>query len=166
MFDFKIDIHELKNFEKILVKLHGGVAKAPEKAIGPTLDVAKVAVTNHIQKTYMIASNDIPDKIERWPFGDAVVIEPGMLGLEKFTGGTTAIVKKGGGGVIPGAFVRGGVIYHRTTRKRYPIRRLMTIGAPIMATQPGVGDAANKEIGTELDARMNRELSAAMEAAG
>jgi hypothetical protein len=73
-------------------------------------------------------------------------------------------VKVGGGGDLPGAFyIPSGGPYVRTSANRFPIQKLMTIGASIMASQPSVGPAVQKAMGdalaTQIDVNIKRVLA-------
>lgn len=74
-----------------------------------------------------------------------------------------AQVKRSGGGVIPGAFVPAGIkpigpFVRVAGAKRLPIKRLMTIGAAIMASQPSVGPEVQKQMTDTLAKRLDHEM--------
>lgn len=80
-------------------------------------------------------------------------------------------VKRGGGKDIPHGFTAAmpaGYLgpFVRKGKTRLPIKKLVTIGAPIMATQPGVGPAVNKEMGDTLAKRLDHELERVLTSAG
>jgi hypothetical protein len=101
-----------------------------------------------------------------------------MLPLSKFTvkpRGVTkrkrplfAQVKKGGGGTLGRAFntYGGGGPFSRTSETRLPIKRLMTIGAPIMASQPSVGPETIKKMSETLGKRIDHEMKRVLASAG
>ena len=120
--------------------------------------------------------------------GGSVTVAQGMLPLDKFKlrpkfnlaswyAGQTGVnitphvhrkrkakpifaqVKKGGGGTLRGGFyIPQGGPYVRRGSSRLPIKRLVTIGASIMAAQPSVGPAASKAMGDTLDKRLDHEI--------
>jgi hypothetical protein len=77
-----------------------------------------------------------------------------------------AQVKKSGGASLPNAFyIPAGGPFQRRGQSRLPIKRLLTIGASIMASQPNVGPAAGKAMGDALDKRIQHELKRVLESA-
>ncbi len=82
-----------------------------------------------------------------------------------------ATVRKGGGGNIPHGFTAAmpsGYLgpFTRKGKERLPIKKRQAIGAPIMATQPGVGPVVNREMGDTLAKRLDHELKRVLDSAG
>lgn len=171
-----INSAQLGKLQKALGQIKNGVPKALVPAINRALDSGKTTVKREIRKEYLIKASDIPIKrkgANRATLGGALVIEQGMLHLDKFlvSGGFKgrplfARVKKGGGGEIAHAFRWNLMSFERVGPPRLPIRRLLTIGAPIMASQPAVGPAVNKAMGDTLDKRIDHEIKRVLASAG
>ena len=173
-----IDASQLNKLQRALGHIKNGVPRALSSAINRALASGQTVVKREIRKDYLIKAKDIPTKIERATFGNlggTIIIRSGMLPLSKFkvTGGfgckrtLFAQVKKGGGGYIPRAFMTSfGGPFQRRGSSRLPIKRLMTIGAPIMASQPNVGPAANKAMGDTLAKRIDHEIIRVLNSAG
>jgi hypothetical protein len=177
-----INAQQLAKLQKSLATIKNGVPKALVPAINRALDSGKTTVKREIREEYVIKAKDIPIKkkgANRATLGGALVIQQGMLPLEKFElkGGVWrgkrssplyARVKVGGGGTIATGFRLAGFgkAYRREGPERYPIQRLMAIGAPIMASQPAVGPAVNKAMGDTLDKRIDHEIKRVLASAG
>jgi minor tail protein Z (GPZ) len=171
-----IDPRQLAKMERALRGIEKGVPKAMAPAINRALSSGQTVIKREIRKEYVIKAKDIPTKIKRASYGNLkgeIIIQSGMLGLNKFRtrGGLGrrplwAQVKVGGGGVIASGFWAGSGLYRRVGPPRLPIKRLMAIGAPIMASQPAVGPAANERMGEVLAKRMDHEMQRVLAGAG
>jgi hypothetical protein len=171
-----VDAKQLAKMERALRHIEKGVPKAMVPAINRALSSGQTVVKREIRKEYVIRAKDIPTKVHRANYGTLkgeIRIQQGMLGLDKFRtrGGLRrrplfAQVRVGGGGVIASGFWGGGKLFRRVGPPRLPIKRLMAIGAPIMASQPAVGPAANARMGEVLAKRMDHEMQRVLASAG
>ena len=172
----EINASQLRKAQKALGHIKNGVPKALVPAINRGLDAGKTVVKREIRKEYLIKAKDIPihkKGATRSRLGGALVVASGMLHLDKFlvSGGIKgrplfARVKVGGGGEIAHAFRWNLMSFERVGTPRLPIRRLLTIGAGIMASQPAVGPAANKAMGDTVDKRIDHEIKRVLASAG
>jgi hypothetical protein len=171
-----IEIHsgQMRKLEGKLLHIKNGVPKVLVPAINRALASGKTVVKREIREHYVIKAKDIPMTVQRATYGSlggSLKIQQGMLPLEKFKVRPRGVqrrkkkrpifaqVKKSGGGFIRHAFfIPSGGPYSRIGPSRFPIFRLATISAAIMATQPSVGPAANKKMGDTLDKRIDHEL--------
>lgn len=171
-----IEIHtgQMARLEGKLTRIKNGVPKVLVPAINRALASGKTVVKREIREDYTIKAKDIPATVQRASYGNltgSITISQGMLPLEKFNVRPRGVqrrkvkrpifaqVKKGGGGFIPHAFfIPSGGPYSRIGPERFPIYKLSTISAAIMATQPAVGPAVNKKMGDTLDKRIDHEL--------
>lgn len=170
-----------KQMEKLVTACAGireGVPKVLAPAINRTLDKGRTEVKRGIRKQYLIKYSDIPISIKGANAADLngqVILQDRMLFLNKFTVRPRGVqrrknkvavfaqVKRGGGGTMPGAFVPANVGYvgpfiRAHGAKRLPMHKLLTISAPIMATQAEVGPEVNKAMGDTLAKRIDHEL--------
>lgn len=182
MVALKIDTRQLAKLQRTVGHIKDGVPKALVPAINRALDKGKTTVKREIRKEYTIKSKDIPVAVHRANRGTlsgAVKIQQGMLPLDKFNVRPRGVqrrkvkrpifaqVKKGGGGIIQGAFyIPQGGPYSRIGPDRFPIYKLATIGAAIMASQPAVGPEVNKQMGDTLAKRIDHEIKRVMASAG
>jgi len=112
--------------------------------------------------------------------GGAVWIKQGMLGLEKFKHTPKnppkhprmvhAEVRIGKGGNIPHGFVQRMPnafvgIFTRVGKARLPIKRLLAIGASIMASQPHVRNKVISEMRSTFVRRMDYHMERLLKAA-
>jgi hypothetical protein len=164
--------------DKALAGVKNGVPKALTPAINRALEAGRTVVRRQIREVYEIKQKDIPTNIRKANYSSLkgqIEIRDGMLDLAKFKVQPSSVqkrknkrtiratVKKGGGGLIPHAFVaqmRGykGPFMRYKGVGRLPIHRLLAIGAPIMASQANVGPVANKKIGDVLAKRIDHEI--------
>jgi len=178
MVGITIDARQLKRLEKAARGIKDGVPKVLSPSINRALNRGRTVVRREIRKEYLIKQKDIPIVVHganKNRLRGQIVIKDGMLPLGKFKvtpRGVTrrrrqllkAQVKKAGsGGQLPHAFnatMQGytGPFMRYHGVGRLPIRRLITIGAPIMASQPNVGPAANKAIGDSLAKEIDRNM--------
>jgi hypothetical protein len=168
---------QIEKLQESLLGIERGVQKVLAPAINRALAKGRTTVKREIRKEYVIKAKDIPVAIKKAsgttnPNGD-VTVRDGMLDLVKFKtrggeGGRPlfAQVRKSGGRLIPGGFRAIRQLFIRRGKPRLPINKLLTIGAPIMASQPSVGPAVIKEMGDTLDKRIDHELKRVMTQAG
>jgi len=172
-----------------MLKLHealGHIAKGVPRALAPAinraLDKGRTTVKREIRKVYLIKAKDIPMRVRganSARLSGEIRIEQGMLSLDKFKISPRGVqkrknkrpiraqVKVSGGKIIRSAFMTaGGGPYMRRGADRFPIKRLLTIGASIMASQPTVGPAANKAMGDTLDKRIDHEIKRVLTTSG
>jgi Prophage minor tail protein Z (GPZ) len=177
-----IDAKQMKHLQKALADIKGGVPKAIVPAVNRALTSGQTAVRREIRKIYTIKQKDIPTKLHRARYASLeghIRIDQGMLGVDKFiykpkvrTSRRRELfvqIKKGGGGFVKRGFVTnrmGQVFQRRSAAPRLPIRKLIAIGAPIMASQPTVGPAANKVMGDTLAKRIDHEMKRVLASAG
>jgi hypothetical protein len=167
-----IDASQLNKLQKTLANIEKGVPKVLVPAINRALAKGRTELKREIRKSYLIKASDIPVRIERATYGalgGAVIVEQGMLPLGKFRyrGGRKkplfVQVRTSGGGIIKDGFVGTMPEYTGPYRRRQgvarlPIKKLLTIGASIMASQPSVGPVVNKAMGDTLDKRIDHEM--------
>ena len=145
-------------------------------AINRALSSGQTTVKREIRKEYLIKAKDIPTKLHRARYASPtghIRIDQGMLGVDKFKYRPHGVqkrknkkalfvqIKKSGGGIVARSFdtnVKGGPFQRRSAAPRLPIRKMIAIGAPIMATQPHVGPAVNKAMGDTLAKRIDHEM--------
>jgi len=174
----QIDAVHMNKLLNAVRNIRNGVPKVLVPAINRTLTKGRTEVKREIRKIYTIKAKDIPVKINKaspGTLGGSVVVKDTMLDLNKFqvtprtvTRGRRqravhATVRKGSGGYIGGAFIAqmpSGYLgpFRRVGPERLPIKKLLAIGAGIMASQPSVGPAVNKAMGAELDKRIDHEI--------
>jgi Prophage minor tail protein Z (GPZ) len=178
----QIDSSQMKELQRSLGNIKDGVPKALAPAINRALASGQTTVKREIRKVYLIKAKDIPTKVHRatrTTLSGEIRIQQGMLDASKFVYRPRAVqrrknkkplfvqIKKGGGGFIARGFVAGSGPYQRRSfAPRLPIRRILTIGAPIMASQPSVGPAVNKAMGDTLAKRIDHELERVLASAG
>lgn len=172
MIALTIHAGQLAKLQKALGHIKDGVPKALSPAINRTLNKGRTTVKREIRKQYLIKYGDIPVTVRgstTATLGGAVIVKSGMLPLDRFKVKPRgwrkhpkplfAQVKVGGGGMLQSAFYtpEAGPMM-RAGPERLPIHRLLTIGAPIMATQPAVGPAVNKAMGDEMAIQIDRQI--------
>lgn len=180
-----IDSKQLRKLERALGDIKGGVPKALRGAINKTLNTGRTVIRREIRKEYLIKQKDIPIKVHGASSGSAQIggfirLDDGMMPLNKFKVQPRGVqrrknkrplfaqVKKGAGGTMPGAFFipATGPFVRVHGAARFPIKFLRTISAPIMATQPSVGPAANQAMGVALDKNIDNQIVRIMAQAG
>ena len=178
----KIDTRQLRKLERAMRDIKNGVPRVMAPAINRALAKGNTVVKREIRKDYLIKAKDIPTKVHRATFSTLkghIRIQQGMLDASKFRYTPKFRSKRnkplfvqvkthGSGGVIKRGFVTGaGAPYQRrSAAPRLPIRKILVIGAPIMATQPGVGPAVNKAMGDTFAMRLDHEINRVMASAG
>jgi len=170
-----IDARDLLRIERATRDIKNGVPRVLAPAINRALSSGKTVVSREIRKIYTIKHKDIPMALHRARYASLngqITIKQGMLGADKFkyrpkVRGSRrrelfVQIKKSGGGIVKRGFVTShmgeGPFQRRSTAGRLPIRKVIAIGAPIMATQPSVGPAANKAIGDTFAKRIDHEI--------
>jgi hypothetical protein len=176
MVGITINTMQLRKLEKALGHIKNGVPKALAPAINRSLDKGRTEVKKEIRKVYIIKPGDIPIRVsgaKRTSLSGSIILSDSMLPLDKFfvTGGVNkkplfARVKVGGGGTIASGFRVFPFAFRRVGPARLPIKRLLSISAPIMASQPSVGPAVNKAMGDTLDKRIDHEMKRVLASAG
>jgi hypothetical protein len=184
MVALQIDARQMRKLERSLSNIKDGVPRALAPAINRALDKGRTEVRRGIRAEYLIKQKDIPIKVHganQSRLSGQIVITDKMMALGKFkvtpkgVGGRRRVLhaqvkKKGGGGYLPHAFNvnTGGYIgpFERKGAARLPIRRLLSISAPIMASQPAVGPVVNKAMGDTLAKRIDHEINRVMASAG
>lgn len=182
-----IDTKQLQMVTRATRDIKNGVPRVMAPAINRALASGQTAVRREIRKVYVIKQKDIPTKLHRARYAaleGSIRIEQGMLGVDKFfykplfpnpkgSGKRRkqlfVRVKKGGGGFIARGFptnAKGGPFQRRSEAPRLPIRKLLAIGAPIMASQPNVGPVAMKTMEETLAKRIDHELQRVLANAG
>jgi hypothetical protein len=172
----------MRKLTRAVEGIKNGVPRVLAPAINRALAKGQTTVKREIRKDYLIKAKDIPTKLRRASYGTLggeIRIEQGMLDITKFKYSPKTVqrgrnrrplsvqVKKGGGGIVARGFVSSlGPFQRRSFAPRLPIRKILVIGAPIMASQPNVGPAANKAMGDELVKRIDHELGRVLASAG
>jgi hypothetical protein len=180
--EIKIDSSQIMKMLQTLSHIKNGVPRALVPAINRALSSGQTTIKREIRKEYLIKAKDIPTKLHRASYaaiGGEIRIDQGMLDATKFFYRPKVrtrrqkplflqIKKAGGGAIIQRGFITsGGALFQRrSTAPRLPIRKLITIGASIMASQPKVGPAANKAIGDTFAKRIDHEIKRVLASAG
>jgi hypothetical protein len=178
----QIDSRQLAKLTRTLAGIQNGVPKALAPAINSALSKGQTTIKREIRKDYLIKAKDIPTAIHRATYSSLnghILIRQGMLDISKFKYRPKGVqkrkkkkplfaqVKKGKGGFIARGFVSGkGPFQRRSFAPRLPIRKILVIGAPIMASQPNVGPAANKAMGDMLAKRVDHEMKRVLAGVG
>ena len=178
-----IDARQLNRMLPVLEKIKDGVKRVVPPSINRALNKGRTEIRREIRKNYIIKQKDIPMRVvgaNMAKLGGAIILKQGMIDTGKFrvqprfrtVRRRPLIVQvrtRGGGGLIPRGFMtnlRYAGPYERVGEGRFPIRKLLTIGAPIMATQQNVGPIANKAIGDTLAKELDRNFKRIMASAG
>jgi hypothetical protein len=174
-----IDSSQLRRLGRTVTGIKNGVPRVLAPAINRTLDRGRTVVRQEIRQIYLIKQKDIPVAVRGATvakLSGAVVLRQGMLTLNKFKVRPSGVqrakrkrpvfaqVKRGRGGIMRGAFVPAGVGYvgpfiRAKGAGRLPMHKLLTIGAPIMASQPTVWPVVQKEMGDTLAKRIDHEMT-------
>jgi hypothetical protein len=179
MVGLTIDAKQLKRLEWVIGHIEGGVEKAVSGAINKTLSKGKTTVKREIRKIYEIKAKDIPVSLTKAHPGSQqgeIRVEDGMLALIQFKVRPRTVMRKGGrrriiqatvrrgkGGAIPHGFIgqmaSGHVgVFTRVGKTRLPIGERLSIGSPIMASQPSVGPQVNKAMGDAMEKNMDNQI--------
>jgi len=178
MVEINIDTKQLlPHLKHILLGITNGVARVLPPAINRTLTMGNTALKREIRKEYAIKMKDIPTALHRANksnFTGALIVRQGMLDMNKFPfrptrPGSRRIlnveVKRGRRKDIPHGFVAqmpsSGYLgpFIRKGASRLPIKKLKTISAAIMASQPTVLPEVEKVMGDTLDRRLDHEIN-------
>jgi hypothetical protein len=176
MVEISIDASALKKLIKVVGFIRNGVPRVLVPAINRGLTHGRTVLKREITKQYTIKAKDIPTKVKPANYTNLngyVTVKQGMLGLEKFRHTPVsppkhprmvrAEVRIGRGGNIPHGFVQRMPnafvgIFTRYGKERLPIKRLLTIGAGIMASQPGVRGTVAREMRDTTVRRVHHEV--------
>lgn len=182
-----IDAKQLQQVQRATRNITNGAQRVLTPAINRALTQGQTAVRREIRKVYVIKQKDIPTKLHKASHSSlqgAISITDGMLGVDKFyfrplfpaAAGAGkrkkqlfVRIKKGGGGFVSRGFPTNkfkAPFQRRSSAPRLPIRKLLAIGAPIMASQPTVGPAAIKVMGDTLAKRIDYQLTRVLASAG
>src|SRR5215471_5651907 len=187
MVDIVINAEDMRKLARIPDRIKDGAIKALVPAINRALDGGRTVIRREIRKEYEIKQKDIPMTVHRASHkgvayrGD-IEIKDEMLDLSKFKVTPRGVqhskrrrvirvaVRKGALKALPGAFnvqASSGYLgpFVRKGHTRLPIKKLLAIGAPIMASQPSVGAEANKVMGDTFAKRLDHEIARVMTAA-
>jgi hypothetical protein len=176
----------MRRLERAVRQIADGVPRVLAPAINRALNKGRTTVKREIRKQYVIKAKDIPVMVRganRARLSGEVRIQQGMMDLAKFKVTPKGVQKRkhkrpiraqvrvGGGKLIPHGFVAAMPSGYTGpfTRKgpdRLPIRHRLTIGAPIMASQPTVGPAVNKAMGDELAKNIDSQIVRVMAKGG
>jgi hypothetical protein len=182
-----IDTKQLQQVMRATRNIRDGAKKVLAPAINRALASGQTTVRREIRKIYVIKQKDIPTKLHRARYASlngTLAITDGMLGVDKFyfkplfpqAAGSGkrkkqlfVRIKKGGGGFVARGFPTNkfkAPYQRRSAAPRLPIRKLLAIGAPIMASQPAVGPAAITVMGDTLAKRIDHELKRVLAGVG
>lgn len=182
-----IDASQLKRIERVTRHIQNGVPRVIAPAINRALASGQTAVRRTIRKVYTIKQKDIPTVVYRARYSSLegnLRIRQGMLGVDKFfykplfpnpvgSGKRRkqlfVRIKKGSGGFIKRGFptnTKGGPFQRRSSAPRLPIRKLLAIGAPIMASQSNVGPIVIETMEQTLAKRIDHEVQRVLASAG
>ena len=178
--EIKIDASQLRKLERVVKHIEDGVPRALAPAINRALDHGRTTVRREIRKEYLIKLKDIPIRVSgasRERLGGKVIVAQGMLDLAKFKVTPRGVQKRKykkpitvkvrvrtGGKIIPhgfvahmpqgytGPFVREGAA-------RFPIRKLLAIGAGIMASRPTVAPIVQSEMADSLAKNIDSQIA-------
>lgn len=174
-----MDPSQMRQLERAVRGIAEGVPRVLAPAINRALSHGSTTVKREIRKQYLIKAKDIPVQVRRASratLGGEVRLRQGMLDLAKFKVTPKGVqkrrhkkliraqVKVTGGKILPHGFVAKmatGYVgpFMRRGAARLPLRKLLTIGAPIMASQPAVGPVVNKEMGDSLAKNIDSQIS-------
>jgi hypothetical protein len=174
MMALTIDASQTLKLIRTVGFIKNGIPRVLAPAINRTLDKGKTEVKREIRKVYVIKAKDIPVAVRHASVSHlegTLTLSDRMLRLDRFkvTGGTRgrplyAQVKRGHGGIISSGFRATmpngyfGPFRRKPGVGRLPIKQLLTISAPIMASQPSVGPAVNTAMGETLAKRIDHEI--------
>jgi hypothetical protein len=178
-----VDPSQIRKLERTVLDIKNGVPRVLAPAINRALDKGRTVIKREIRKEYIIRAKDIPVKVRGANTGrlsGQVEIKDTMIALNKFRVRPSTVtkrkrmmhveVRRGQGGDIPHGFIARtnqylGPFVRQTTRS-LPIRKLLAIGAAIMASQPSVAPAANKAMGDQLAKSIDQQINRVMRNAG
>ena len=176
MVEIKLDASAMLKLSKALDGIKNGVPRVLVPSINRALNHGRTVIKSEIRKDYTIKAKDIPTIMHYATpthLGGSITIRSGMLDLMKFRVRPRtapkrprmvhAEVRVGRGGNLPHAFVARMPnayvgVFTRVGPKRLPIKRRLAIGAPIMASQPHVQNAAGKAMQQMLIKRIDSQV--------
>jgi hypothetical protein len=181
-----IDASQMKRLERTVKNIEKGVPRVLAPAINRALASGKTEIKREIRKEYLIAAKDIPMSVKRATYSTLsghINIKDKMLELGKFRVTPKGVAKRkrvvlvraqvkksGGAKTIARAFIANVGDYTgpfvRKGESHLPVKKLLAISSPIMASQPNVGPAANKRMGDVLAKRIDHEIIRVMNSAG
>jgi len=180
-----IDYKPLMKFLRPLEDIRKGVPRVLVPTINRSLAAGVTAIKREVRKNYEIKYKDIPVKKESASYENLegkLIVADKMMELGKFfisprkmqRGPTRrklfARVKVGKGGQLATGFMTDGLPYagpwRRVGRARLPIRKMLTISAPIMASQPSVEPVVVKVMGDTFAKRLEHEIERVLSQAG
>lgn len=180
----KIDAQQLENARKLLGHINGGVEKAASRAINRATEASRTAAITKIREGYHVSAGTVRDTIRirraRPTSLYAMVRSSGKrMSLTAFSvrpsdpqkKGKKAIVKvavkKTGYKPLRKAFIanmKGNVgIYERTTKKRFPIKKLMGPAIPQMLGTETVSRHIEEKAQETLSKRFEHEIDRLLE---
>jgi len=183
MVEIELDAGAVKKVIKTIGFIKNGVPRVLVPSINRAVNHGRTVMKREIREDYTIKAADIPVRTRYanpLNLGGAVWIKQGMLGLEKFKHTPKnppkhprmvhAEVRIGKGGNIPHGFVQRMPnafvgIFTRVGKARLPIKRLLAIGASIMASQPHVRNKVISEMRSTFVRRMDYHMERLLKAA-
>lgn len=180
----RIDAEEFKKAQKLLKHIDGGVEKAASRAINRATEASRTAAISKIREGYHVSAGKIRETISIKRASPTSLfskvqssgkrmslIEFRHTPKEPLKGGKRAIVKvavkKTGYKPLRHAFVaklKGKIgIYERTTKKRFPIKKLMGPAIPQMLDTDNVSRHIEDKAQETLSKRFNHEVDRLLE---
>lgn len=180
----KLDAAQIEQAEKVLSHISGGVGKAASRAINRAVEASRAAAVTKIREDYHVAAGTVRDTmtIRRASPTNlfAMVRSSGkrmsltafrVRPAEPLKGGKRAIVKvavkKTGYKPLRRAFIanmKGNVgVYERTTKKRFPIKKLMGPAIPQMLGTETVSRHIEEKAQETLSKRFEHEIDRLLE---
>jgi len=184
MVAIEIDPLQLRKLDRTFGYFNKNVPKVLSMSINRALNKGRTEVRREIRKEYVIKQKDIPIAVygaTPTHLGGKIELRDTMMDLNKFKVTPRSVqrwrgrrpihaqVRVHGGGNISYAFMtrlRYPGPYKRVGPERLPIKKLLSISAPIMASQPKVGPVANKAMGDTLAKEIDRHIKRVMSSAG
>lgn len=175
----KLDAAQIEQAEKVLSHISGGVSKAASRAINRAVEASRAAAVTKIREDYYVAAGTVRDTmtIRRASPTNlfAMVRSSGkrmslmafrVRPAEPLKGGRRAIVKvavkKTGYKPLRHAFVvrlKNSVgVFERTTKKRFPIKKLMGPAVPQMLGTDKVSSYVENKAQETLTKRFEHEV--------
>jgi len=180
-----VDFSQLEKHLKVLRDIKNGVPRVLVPTINRTLAAGQTAIKREIRKRYEIKYSDIPIKKETAHYGNlegSLTLADHMMELGKFHISPRGVQKRrplkpifarvrvGKGGRLATGFMTGGLPYagpwRRVGKSRLPIKKMLTISAPIMASQPSVAPVIAKVMGDTFEKRLDHEIERVMQQSG
>jgi hypothetical protein len=179
---------DLQKFQRAIGHIKGAVPKALSAAMNRAIRSGRTELSKHTRAAWTLKQKDLYATltIKNASAGNlAASIESkhsGMLKLYQFNVRPKGVqrrrdkrtlhatVRTGGGGTLGRAFIaqmKSGHVgaFARKTNKRNPLKELHTISAPIMISQPEVGEPTHKAIVETYQKRSDHEIGRVLAAA-